>query len=146
MKFLALALSFFGTIAAQDFCENEGFWGKDCNYLCGSCKEGNKCKKDNGACFSDDAADKTRLCATGWTGNTCSEPLCDGVADCGPMGYCVRPNECVCTKLWSQSFVEGKRAGCYSLRVSGLKGAGIAVCVLIASIFACKAGHKFSQH
>jgi len=149
--FLLVAISLIGIQAQSDAatavtpCE-EGYWGATgqpgCN-LCGKCNDG-KCDPTTGKC---DPA----ICIAGWSGPECNEPVCaDGM--CGPPdgGKCVAPDQCVCTKLYSQEYEIDEagvktRKGCYSLRTSGLKGAGISLLVLIVSILACKSGYKFSQ-
>lgn len=106
------------------------------NLLCGACRSKKDqtsfgpCNKQNGNCPT--VAGKR--CLDGWDeeDTTCQTPKCDKV-NCGSDGYCVAPNQCVCTAL---SSADGE-GGCYHLRVRGLIGAGIALLVLVFSISAC---------
>jgi len=135
--FLILSAVFAG-IYAQETCE-DGTWGDNCYNLCGKCKDNGACDKSTGNCVST-------MCDAGYSGAGCNIPVCDAVS-CGPdPNKCVAPNQCVCAKLYTQEYDEtGARKGCKSLRADGLKGAGIAILVLIVSIIACKAGYKFSH-
>jgi len=105
--------------------------------LCGMCRSlkdqqrPGPCDKRTGIC--PEVIDGTR-CQAGWLEDdkSCQTPICDKV-NCGSDGFCVAPNQCVCTAL-STSDGEG---GCYHLRVRGLIGAGAALLVLIISVSAC---------
>lgn len=107
------------------------------NLLCGMCRDKKDqkklgpCNKSNGKCPKVGSGSN---CMEGWSDEDekCQTPICDKV-NCGSDGYCVGPNQCVCTAL-SSSDGEG---GCYHLRVRGLIGAGISLVVLIVSISAC---------
>lgn len=113
--------------------------------LCGMCKDQSnqqkmgKCAVKTGNCQYG--------CIDGWEGATkgdasaissgkgsmCDQPICKE-DHCGPYGYCVRPNECVCAKLTSKDNVTG---GCYQLRVWGLCGAAAALVVMTLAISLC---------
>jgi len=136
--FLIFAIAILGINAQATTCP-DGFWGSDCNFICGKCvEEGNKCGKEDGKCESNS-------CVQGWTEKDCMKPVCeDGL--CTTEGQCIAPNVCVCPKLYSKYDAGDGKVGCYSLRTNGLKGAGISILVLIVSILACKTGYKFSQH
>jgi hypothetical protein len=111
-----------------------GLWGNDCKFICGNCKYNDDLK----TCNASDGKCDTLGCTDGWSGDDCQRPVCANDM-CGPKGSCVKPNECVCPELWSKA----EDGGCYSLRVSGLKGAAISLVVLIVSILACQGGYKF---
>merc|ERR1712235_60674 len=132
-------VTFMASVMAQDTCD-AGFWGDDCNFMCGNCKGNNSCSKSNGECLEEGG------CETGWTGKDCMKPLCtfgsgSGDNQCGTGNLCVAPDQCVCTGLTTKD----DKGKCYSLRVSGLKGAGISIVVLIVSILACQGGYKFAH-
>ena len=55
------------------------------------------------------------------------------------LGYVFRRKE----KRDSNLSKKDENGKCYSLRVAGLKGAGISIVVLIVSILACQGGYKF---
>jgi hypothetical protein len=82
----------------------------------------------------------------GYTGLDCMKPVCDfdksgSDSQCGTDNLCVAPDSCVCTGLTTRD----ETGKCYSLRVAGLKGAGISIVVLIVSILACQGGYKFAH-
>jgi len=135
MQLFMCIVTFMASVMAQDAC-NAGFWGDDCNFLCGQCKGNNSCSKENGKCLTENG------CETGWTDVDCMKPLCyfgTSADQCGNGNLCVSPDSCVCTGLTTRD----ENGKCYSLRVAGLKGAGISIIVLIVSIFACQGGYKF---
>jgi len=112
----------FGLATAQSNTWQSG----DVQALCGFCKDGAACDTTNGNCPS--------TCATGWSGQRCDQPLCD--VSCGDEsggGKCVAPNQCVCGYLHAQS----EDGGCYSLRADGVKGAFMALGVMMVSISFC---------
>jgi hypothetical protein len=133
MQVIAFALFGLKLIAAQN-CD-KGYWGPSCLKLCGKCIGDSECTKDTGDCVDETG------CQPGYSGTKCMEPVCP-VGHCGPEGMCVKENECVCPGLWSKNADTGM---CYSLRVDGLKGAAVALLVLIASILACQGGYKFAH-
>jgi len=135
MQVIALALFGLKLIAAQSTDCPKGYWGADCRLLCGKCKADSGCNKETGACLDDTG------CGNGFSGAKCMDPNCPE-GHCGPEGICVSENQCVCPGLWSKNELTG---ACYSLRVDGLKGAGVALLVLIASILACQGGYKFAH-
>ena len=55
------------------------------------------------------------------------------LASCGDGGVCASPNNCVCGYLFANS----EDGGCYSLRADGVKGAFMALGVMMASITFC---------
>jgi len=129
----------FGIICSEQARET---WGENGHFLCGNCakKDGQvqKCNKDDGKCPNN-------LCQYGWKGEGCDEPTCDQVDCMG--GACIGPNQCVCTGLTSKQTVkvgDSDAVTCYSLRLSGLKGAVAALLVLIFSITGCALGHHFN--
>eukprot|EP00118_Oscarella_pearsei_P021145 m.235962 g.235962 ORF g.235962 m.235962 type:complete len:1784 (+) comp40130_c0_seq16:813-6164(+) len=50
----------------------------------------------NGVCIGNELCD----CRVDWKGNTCSDPVCYGVADCSRHGDCVSPDVCMCNAGW----------------------------------------------
>ena len=47
------------------------------------------------------AAPAVCLCANGWSGPKCEQPVCAGAAGCGSHGRCVSPSKCACELGWS---------------------------------------------
>jgi len=136
---LIVVVTFITSVMAQN-CDAPGYWGADCYKLCGRCLGGDNatCNKDTGVCTDESG------CAQGYTGTTCMDPICDfdgskSDSQCGTDNFCVAPDSCVCTGLTTRD----ENGKCYSLRVAGLKGAGISIVVLIVSILACQGGYKF---
>jgi len=136
MQVIALALFGLKLISAQSTDCQKGYWGENCRLLCGKCKADGACDKTSGVCLDDTG------CGNGYSGDKCMDPNCPP-GHCGTGGgICVSQNQCVCPGLWSKNPETG---ACYSLRVDGLKGAGVALLVLIASILACQGGYKFAH-
>merc|ERR1712021_24403 len=110
----------FGLAAAQS-----NTWDADgVKALCGMCKDNAPCDVTNGKC-------QTGGCQLGWTGEWCTEPQCN--ASCGEGGQCASPDNCVCGYLYAN----GEDGGCYSLRTDGVKGAFMALGVMMLSITFC---------
>lgn len=136
---LIVVVTFITSVMAQD-CP-PGYWGDNCYQLCGQCLGDNAtCNKSDGKCTDESG------CLVGYTGEACMDPVCDfdksnSDSQCGKDNYCVAPNSCVCTGLTTRD----ENGKCYSLRVAGLKGAGISIVVLIVSILACQGGYKFAH-
>jgi len=131
MRFILLAsLAIVGAMAA---CES-GYYGENCDALCGMCKDDKPCTAD-GKCPDG--------CAKGWAGDLCKDAQCFGGAGCSEGGKCVAPDYCVCGELGAQ--IVGKEVNkggvvgtdCVSLRKDGIKGAGIAMVVMFLSIGFC---------
>ncbi len=55
---------------------------------------------NNGTCIGPDKC----LCAAGWRGSNCLEPMCD--RPCLNNGNCTLPNTCTCEKGWSGQWCE----------------------------------------
>lgn len=137
MKLAILAgLAILGVASAAE-CVRDGYWGEDCNNVCGYCKGNAACDKATGKC-------PAAACQDDWLGEKCDEPKCFGSkTGCSLGGKCVAPNYCVCGALGAQ--IVGKevtREGttgidCISLRMDGIKGAGIAMIVMFVSIGIC---------
>jgi len=134
MRFILLAaLAFAGVLAKE--CTTPGYYGDDCNSICGMCKDDAVCDKD-GKCPDG-------KCADGWSGDVCKTAECFGNAGCSEGGKCVAPDYCVCGELGAQ--IVGKQVNkngvegtdCVSLRKDGIKGAGIAMVVMFLSIGFC---------
>ncbi|CAG5088586.1 Oidioi.mRNA.OKI2018_I69.PAR.g11892.t1.cds [Oikopleura dioica] len=117
-----------------------GKYGRDGCNLCGACLGGAECDYDTGICWDDTAEQKA--CAEGYNGKMCNEPVCPG--GCGD-GICAGPDKCVCPELLAERKNELGQSTCYSLRADGLKGAGVALLVLIASIFSCRLVHAMNH-
>jgi len=143
MKLAILAaVALFGVAFSAD-CKRDGYWGEDCNNVCGYCKDNKACNKSDGNCPSTS-------CEEGWEslkGETkCNKPICFGLEGCS-FGKCVAPNYCVCGAEGAQivgkeveRIVNGKKhtgIDCVSLRMDGIKGAGIAMLVMFVSIGIC---------
>merc|ERR1711893_55276 len=106
--------------------ENSHRWqpeGADYQALCGYCADNAACDVTTGKCPAG--------CAAGYSGQLCDQPQCD--ASCGEGGVCASPNNCVCGYLFANS----EDGGCYSLRADGVKGAFMALGVMMASITFC---------
>merc|ERR1712018_900388 len=87
----------------------------------------------------------------GWTNfgkeNKCDSPICNGgeVANkCDNNGQCVAPNVCICGQSGAQEVAKdiseetGKQIyQCVSLRKDGIKGAFIALLIMIVSVSPC---------
>merc|ERR1712080_35643 len=137
MKFLPL----LSLISLTTACTT-GRWGSQCNNICGACSDNSGCNVDTGAC-------PTKLCETGWSGDNCDVAFCDksGCEDRG--GHCIAPNVCSCpintpNTVVSVNEVDGKRiVSCDNLKISGSKGALVALIILTASITSCGAIERY---
>merc|ERR1712050_262630 len=87
-------------------------------------------------------------CLPDWTSSnpeiaTCEVPICFGDKGCSLGGKCITPNYCTCGKLGTQivgkEVFYGTETGidCVSLRLDGIRGAFIAMCVLVLAISTC---------
>lgn len=127
MKPTCLAIFLIALVSAEEFYYTED--GHE--YLCGNCKDYTACDSSNGKC--------SQGCATGWFTDAsmeqnadCQQPKCDDVT-CGGESICVAENQCACAKNYAKS----EDGGCYSMRVDGLKGAFMAMLVLVCAISFC---------
>jgi len=136
---IAIACLFVSATWAAE-CTREGYWGEDCNNVCGKCKDDVACNKANGQCANG--------CAENWTSEKsadkdCSTPTCFGDKGCSEGGKCVDVNYCICGEQGAQIVgksvtVDGTEGiDCVSLRKDGIKGAGIAMVVMFVSIGFC---------
>jgi len=123
-------------------CE-AGLWGTNCNNVCIGCNVDVNCNKKTGAC--DDAK-----CVEGYDVQASKDGKCvpncfgaQGAAGCDNGGECVAPNYCICGKSGAQvvgvtgTFPGGEGTQCVSLRKDGIKGAFIALAVMIVSVGFC---------
>ena len=157
LKFIKLFLAaclIHKTLAAAS-C-NLGYYGEKCNNACSDgCpiavtdnSDLTKCDKDTGACefVSGDA------CKEGYTSSDdqkrCDQAVCFGNKGCAEGGECVAPNYCICGKSGAQVVALNKEfegdngqmiqgTNCVSLRKDGIKGAFIALAVMVISISIC---------
>ena len=125
----------------------KGYWGANCEKLCGKCANNKVCNK-NGKC-------PTKECQPGWKDKDsgtqrCDAPICFGELGCDHEGECIAPNYCKCPGGGAMGQVVGvagtyandkgeevEGIQCISLRLDGLKGFFIALAVLIVSISTC---------
>lgn len=150
MKLILILFSLFSLSFAAT-CQ-EGYFSKGgdkCNYACSpGCKD-EKCD-DTGKCLVEQ-------CEEGWVnGNDrdaikdgCTTPICFGGRKCDNGGKCVAPNTCICGESGAQvvakygefasengkDMIEG--TDCVSLRKDGIKGAFVALVVMMISISTC---------
>ena len=84
------------TCSAQDQCHTAG----TCDPTTGSCSNPNAA---NGTSCGTNASCSSGVCTcnTGWTGATCSTPICSPT--CGGHGTCTAPNVCTCDSGWGGS-------------------------------------------
>ncbi|CBY43673.1 unnamed protein product [Oikopleura dioica] len=143
LKYLiGLVLVAVGGAYAQ--CAEGKYGGADGCNICGSCLEDKACDYDTGFCWDDNTDKEKRNCASGYTSQQCNVPVCPG--DCTSAGgFCAGPDKCVCPDLLAERKDDMGQSTCYSLRADGLKGAGIALLVLIASIFSCRLVHAMNH-
>ncbi|CAG5088593.1 Oidioi.mRNA.OKI2018_I69.PAR.g11894.t1.cds [Oikopleura dioica] len=143
VKMITAAVLFLGSVSA-DVCAVEdrtvgeyNYWGApNCFQLCGNCANDVICDEATGNC-------PEKACAEGWKGEKCDEPICDEKL-CG-KGLCVAPNKCTCPSLLAQYKKGDDKIGCYSLRADGIKGAFLAMGILIVSIVTCWGIGKHTQ-
>lgn len=128
--------------AVESDCDS-GLWGTSCNNVCIGCNDDVNCNKQTGACVDSKCADGYQVQAS--KDGKCV-PKCfgkQGAAGCDNGGECVAPNYCICGKSGAQVVgVTGTFAGeegtqCVSLRKDGIKGAFIALAVMIVSVGFC---------
>lgn len=144
--FAAVIATAFADCPAGYFSQEAG---GPCNFACSEgCKDG--CNSVGGACTT------INDCKDGWTNapqdlkmgiveNGCSVPVCFGKAGCQNGGECIAPNTCICGKSGAQvvsKAVEDENGNfqgydCISLRADGIKGAFIALVVMLVSITTC---------
>jgi len=134
---------------------NNLVWGENCDIACGGgCPDnggGRLCNAKTGVC--------TRLsdtCGEGWENSgelfLCDKPICFGKSGCSEQGTCIAPNYCTCKNGGAQVVgyrtsvkvgEPGKNAefpsgiDCKSLRKDGLKGALVALIILLFAIGVC---------
>lgn len=135
------ATSFAGT------CD-VGLWGENCDNVCIGCKGEASCDQTTGVCSG--------VCADGYLPNQKTqqcEPTCFGkqgkFGGCDNGGECVAPDYCICGKSGAQVVgvarpdhvgTDGKTyegTQCISLRKDGIKGAFVALVVMVISIGFC---------
>jgi len=125
MKPTCLAIFLIAVVSAEDFY----YTANGDELLCGNCMDYEACDATNGKC--------TNGCATGWTtvdtSADCQDPSCEDVKCGGNAGVCVSHNQCACLKNYAQA----EDGGCYSMRTDGLKGAFLAMLILICAISFC---------
>jgi len=135
MKLAVIALLGFSATAFAATCDT-GLWGENCSNVCVGCDA--KGCDSNGKCTSGN-------CLEGYqqNGDLCKPSCFGGLGGCAEGGECVAPNYCICGKSGAQVVgvagtyegVEGTQ--CVSLRKDGIKGAFIALAVMVVSIGIC---------
>jgi hypothetical protein len=136
---LLLVLCSLAVFVAAKECDRDGYWGDDCNKICGTCATG-VCDKKSGKC--EECADKW---VSGQAGEKlCNVPTCFGKENgCDQGGKCIAPDYCICGEQGAQvvgkEVTRGEITGidCVSLRWDGIKGAAIAMVVMFTSIGIC---------
>jgi hypothetical protein len=149
MRIAAIALlglsAFANSQETEKACEI-GLYGDNCNNVCIGCNDDIKCDKKTGACDDDKCVDGYQIASSGACVPECFGT--QGAAGCDNGGECVAPNYCICGKSGAQVvgvtgefpnksgvLVEGTQ--CVSLRKDGIKGAFIALAVMIVSVGFC---------
>jgi hypothetical protein len=136
MKLAVIALLGFSA-SALAVCE-VGLYGEQCNNVCVGCDE-TGCDVE-GKCTSG-------KCEEGFSMDSgiCKASCFGGFGGCAEGGECVAPNYCICGKSGAQvvgvkgTYGDDQEEGvnCVSLRKDGIKGAFIALAVMIVSIGSC---------
>jgi len=140
MKLAVIALLGFSA-SAYAACE-VGLWGVNCNNVCVGC--------DDTGCDVEGKC-TTGTCVDGFQAvdGICQASCFGGLGGCAEGGECVAPNYCICGKSGAQvvgvqgTYLNSANAkleegvNCVSLRKDGIKGAFIALAVMIISIGSC---------